>query len=374
VRCTHIGVVALGLTASMPAAAQSIDLSATVEGAAGYAVNPQLRPGERGGAGFGRVSISPVLSRATALSQTVLSGSYRREQYFSSFGRTQSITASLGHNQAFTEHLRGNIGVNYTQADNLLLNPDIDLSQVNSLTDGRKTKSLSAQAGLSWTIGADDSVNLSGQYAHSRSGTGLLANSYNQYSGDVSYLHAISAWTRIGVRSSYSYFDNSAFSSTSIGPGVVIDHSFTPIWKLNGDVGIIIQRSGAPVNSTSTSLGFHLSLCGTYPRTTMCLLAGRQTSASAFGGQQVQTNVGASYSYKLTELSSISASANYGRNGGGAPNSGSSQVFRASANYNRTLTERISIGVEATGGYYKNGVTGNARSIEGSAYARVKIG
>jgi hypothetical protein len=370
---SKIAALALGLIA-VPAAAQSIDFSTIVEGGAGYAINPQLRPGASDGAGFGRITISPVLARTTPISQTTLGASYRREEYFNAFGHTQTVTGSLAHSQSFTEHFRVNIGASYVQSDNLLLNPDVDVSQVTNSSDGRKTENLSANAGLSWAMGANDNLSLSAQYGHGRSGEGLLARSYDQYSGDVSYLHSISAWTQVGVRSSVSYYDNSGLSSTSVGPGIVVQHSFNQIWKLNADVGVVVQRSGSPINSTSTSLGFHFGLCGTYPRSSICLSASRQSSASAYGGQNIQTSAGATYSYRLTELSNVSGSVSYGRSSGGTIGSFRSEIFRANANYNRTLTERLSVGAEASGGYYNNGVSGNARSLQGSVYVRVKIG
>jgi hypothetical protein len=156
---------------------------------------------------------------------------------------------------------------------------------------------------------------------------------------------------------------------------LAITQAFSSIWKLDADIGIIFQHIGTPVNSDSKGLGFHASLCGTYPRSTICVSAGRHTSGSAFGGLRRQTSVAIDYSYRMSERSTLSLDASYANNKSTNIDSFSdTDIFRGNVDYNRRLSERWSVGVEARGGYRKGQFLGKAHSLAGSAYLRVKIG
>jgi hypothetical protein len=353
-----------------------LDLSAIAEGHLGYAMNPKLQSGEDGGAGYVGIRISPLLTRTTSISTTTLAGTYRREQYFNTFGNTESISGSFAHNQSLSEHLKVGVSANYLRSNNVLLNGSEDPVQIEDFSVGRRSTSISGGASLSWQMSANDSFTADGMYIHQTSQNGGLSRRFDEYLGNFGYLHALNARTQIGFRNNVTFYQTPGqASSRSIGPAIAITQAFNSVWKLDADVGIIFQHLGAPINSDNKGLGFHAMLCGTYPRSSLCFLASRQSSGSAFGGLRRQFSASVQYSYKLTERSSLSAMATYANNKNSTVETISdSDIFRGNVDYNRQLSERLSAGVEARGGYRKSKLQGSARSVAGSAYLRVKIG
>ncbi|WP_404711689.1 hypothetical protein [Sphingomonas sp. MMS24-J13] len=376
------------LFAAAPVGAQPLDFSATVDAHLGYAVNPQLVTGEDAGSGYGGITVSPLLSKATSVSQTTLGGTYSREQYFSNYGHTESESVTFNHNQTFSEYLRGGVNAGYTRSNNLLLNGNEDLVQLGNFATGGTTSILSAGANLSWQATGKDSFTADGNYIHQKTDNFGFSNTFDEYVADVGYMRALNARTKIGVRTNVTFYHSpiqnfgggpEGGNNRTIGPALAWQQIISPIWNLDADVGIIFQHSGTPFPSDSKGLGFHARLCGTYPRSTICFSGARQSSGSAFGGLRQQLTFSVTYTYRLTELSSFSLNGIYSKNSNGNGNGinnafADSDVFRGSIDYNRKLTDRLSVGVEGRGGYLKRRSFGSARSLAGSAYLRVKIG
>lgn len=383
----RIATAALVLMAA-PAGAQPLDFSATVDAHLGYAVNPQLVTGENSGSGYGGVTISPMLSKMTSVSQTTLGGTYSREQYFSNYGHTDSESVSFDHNQTFSEYLRGGVNASYSRSNNLLLSDSSDLAQLGNFSTGGTTTTISGGANLSWQATGKDSFTADADYIHQKTENFGFDSSFDEYVADFGYLRALSARTKIGLRTNITFFHSpienfgggpEGGNSRTIGPALAIQQILSPIWKLDADVGIIFQHADTPVTSNSKGLGFHARLCGTYPRSNICFTAARQSSGSAFGGLREQLTFSVVYSYRISELSTFSLNGTYSKNTNGSGNTfnsayADSDIFRGSIDYNRKLNDKLSIGVEGRGGYIKRGSFGSAHSLAGSAYLRVKIG
>jgi hypothetical protein len=377
VRSSNLAAIAFLLAAS-PAAAQPLIFSGDVEGHLGYAVNPKLTSGRDDGAGYGGFRFNPQLSQSDALSKTVLSVAYQREQYFSAFGHTQSISAKMSHDRTLSEHLKGGLQASYQRSNNLLLSSDVDPSELDNFSGGRTTESMRGSASLAWQASARDTIDMSGFYQHQKSESRGVAQEYDLYGGNLGYLHTLSARTVVGVRASISKYSTGVATladSTSIAPTLVLQQRLNAVWRLEADVGVSFQRQGAPANTTNKGLSFHLSLCGTYPRSTLCIVASRQTTASAFGGLRQQLSGAVNYSYRLTERSTVSLQGTYVDSKANRFDTvSSSEIFRGEIDYNRALSRRLSAGVEARGGYRKSATFGSAHSLAASAYLRLKIG
>lgn len=364
---------AFGLMA-FPANAAPIDFSSDIEGHVGYALDPRLQTDRNASAGFGRIRIAPLLTQATSLSQTTLSADYQREQYTNSYGDTQSISAVLAHTQALTEHLHTTVSASYFNSDNVLLGNTVDPALLDGLSDSNKAWNAQANGSLTWQLSRRDSITAGGIYAHGESRSSILDRSYDEYGGNFTYLRALNARTSIGIRMNATRYNTTTVDTTSLSPALVLQQALSPIWKLNADVGVIIQRNGAPFDKTSTGLGFHGSLCGTYPRTTVCVTVARDNSASAFSGARRQLSASATYTRKLTELSTLSLDATFLRDDASVVSFvRNSKILRADADYNRRLSERLSAGLQARGGYRSSDFS-SARSLAGSVYVRWKIG
>ncbi len=373
------------LLVATPAAAAPLDFSATVDAHVGYAINPRLESDNDQGTGYGGITIAPVLSKTTSVSQTTLGATYSREQYFSKFGDTQSVSANFNHNQTFSEYLRGGVTAAYSRSNNLLLNGN-DVAQVENYSLGGTTSTITGGANLAWQATAKDSFTADGTYIHQRTHYSQTESTFDEYIADVGYLHALNARTKIGLRTNVTFY-NSPFAgnpigyggtnSRTIGPAFAIQQVLSPAWNLDADVGVLFQHTGGIVSHDSTGLGFHVSLCGTHPRSTVCFTAARQSSGTSFGGLRQQLSFGVTYTYRMTELSTLTLAGTYSKNSDPVLNLAGlseSNIFQGNIDYNRKLSTRWSVGVEARGGYLTRQAFGSAHSVEGSAYLRVKIG
>lgn len=373
------GTALLILTAA-PAAAQPIDFSGSVDGHLGYAVNPRLaRNRNDDGSGSASIGIDTALSQSTAVSETRLSANYQREQYFTNLGSTQSISAELSHSQSLSEALKINLSTSYSNSNNVLLGNS--LSDTTGLTDfslGGKTWSIGANGSLSWRMTGKDSLDLSALYIHQRSVSDVFRRSYDNYSGNFNYLHALNARTKIGLRTNATIYRSALSNSTSIGPALALSQILSPIWVLNADVGVNFQhiqgQSGAS-GSNGSSLGFHGSLCGTYPRSSLCFTAAQENSASAFGGLRRQLSGSVDFKYQLSPHSNISLQASATRSKANQFDAiDDSNILRGQISYERMLSMRLSVGAEGRGAYLKSQGFGTARSVAGSVFARMKFG
>ena len=360
--------------AAAPAYAKPIDFSAVIEGHAGYGINPRLDTDRSSGAASGRVRFSPMLTAETSVSQTTLQGDYQREQYTNSYGHSQSVSGTLSHDQALSEHLQTAFSAGYFRSNNILLNDTIDPGLLGDIASSQKLWRAQATGSVTWQMSARDQISGGVNYAHEVADFFTSQSNYDQYGANFTYLRTLNARTKVGLRMNVSRFKTQIDGdSTSLSPSVVVHQRLSAIWQLDADVGVIIQRSGTPADVTSKGLGFHATLRGTYPRSSICLTVGRDNSATAFNGVRRELIASARYSYRLTELSTISARASFLHNDSNSFIAASSTVVRGDIEYDRKLTQRLSAGVEGRGGYRKS-LNGSGKSISGSAYVRFQIG
>jgi len=369
-----------------PAGAEPIIFSGAIEGRLGYGSNPLLRNNSSTASGFGQFSFQPVLSYLTETGKTSLVGNFTREQYFRHYDHSQSITGSLTHDQRFSERLSGMAGVGYTRTDNPLLGAAFDSDVTDLLAVGQTTTRIYGDASLQFQPTARDSFSVGGNVSHTTYGGGrttLIPRDYDQYGGNVGYSHALNARTKLGLQVSATQMRSKYYPDTrSIQPAVTISQVLNPIWTFNGSVGVIFQDVPGPFGHQSASLGFNGALCGTYPRTTVCVSGGRQSVSSGIGGLRNTIQASLTLNHKLTERSSISAAASYTDAHsvstalvGDDPRIARSQrVFLIRADYSRDITQRISAGFGARGQFRNISRYGSTHGIAGTINIRAKIG
>ena len=365
--------------AAAPAiAAQPFIFSGYLEGRLGYGTNPFLTSGQSSAAGFGGFTFSPSLSRSTAVSTTTLAGSYDREQYFNRYGHTETYAANVSHRQQLSEHATVSGSVRYLLSDNPLVTPSSDaIVLVDPLSSGTRTRTLSGDANLDWTPTGRDNFNFGVNAQHSTYSNGLFSGSdYDQYGGNIGYLRTLSARTKLGVRVYYSRYTSENFSSgSSLAPSLAIDQVLSPIWKANGDIGLVIQRTDGPFSRTTTGLGFHANLCGTYPRSSICFAAARSTSGSGVGGFSRTTSASVTASHRLSERGTLTAFASYEETGANrSVLFTNARIYQGRLDYSHQLTQRLSGGV--TGRYQRSdyGGFGSANAVAGTVNLRWQIG
>lgn len=137
----------------------------------------------------------------------------------------------------------------------------------------------------------------------------LLLNSYTSYGAQLGYSRALSETRSIGVGLGVSSVDYARTGTTTIfSPRVSYVQRIRGGWTLTGSVGAALVREGG---ASATSLSGEVSLCRTALRSALCLSASRQPSVTGLGNVGSQTAIGASYSYRLAERTTLSASAGY---------------------------------------------------------------
>ncbi len=365
------------LASATAAASEPVVLSGYVEGRLGYGSNPFLDPGNGTGAGSAGFSLAPVLSRSTARTETTLSGFYNRDQYFRTYGHSQTISIAASHTAKVRENLTLTLGASYAQTDNPLFSPILDTGLLNDFTVGQKSRQVSGNGEIQWQATGKDSFHLGANAVHaSYPGNFVGVGGYDQYGGNFGYLRTLNARTSAGIEVTGSVYRSDVNpDSRSIQPAFALQRTLNAIWKFDGNIGIILQHTSGPNGGSSKGLGFQANLCGTYPRFSVCVSGARQSTPSGFGGLRISTNALVTVSTQLTEHSSLSGNVSYQfSNSQRVAALREGKVFQAQLNYQRDLTRRLSAGAGASYQTRTLGGYGSAHSVAGTINIRMKIG
>ncbi len=345
-------VVATGAIGIIPASRVNASITAggIVDVHGGYGSNPFFSLNSLGGTPVGGATVTVKVVRQAGTSRTELSGTADLEQYAKHYGLAQDYVARIFHNQQLTEKLAVMGGLSYENS----LNPQpsystrsSDLVPLNDLlTVGQRQYRYSGDLNFTYEPNARNLYQFGFNGTHSGF-TGGIGSSYNQYGGSLGYLRTISARTRIGVQGGYSAVQSKRYPfSRSFNIGLQLMQKIDTYWEFNGGVSYILQRQGG---LSFKNIGFNGSLCGKYPRFTVCVLGSRQAAASGLGGQRTDTQGGLRFDYKVTEHSTIQLSSTYDLSQATGSSVPTQKYYDAAASYRRILTPRLSVG--ASGRY-----------------------
>lgn len=382
----------LGVAAAAPAAAQQVEFSGVLQGDIGYGSNPLLRAGVTGSTGQASGSFAPRLIYRTAKSSTTLAGAYSRQQYFTHFGYTDSLRASLVRTDQVTEYLSSTIQGSFSSTNRATIDTFADIGN-EPLNIGRRTYRSTGQYQLQYQASARDQFSYSAgiehlAYGKNSTSTGLPgfgASSYTQYSVNGGYNRVVDPRTTIGAQISLMAVRSELYpDSRTISPSLTVKRQLTAIWEVDGHVGVVFQHIGGSFPSSSTNLSYGLNACAAYPRTHFCASAEHATTASGFGALRKNTSVSANLTEELTEKSRLALSANYSRSssdtsliGLGLPISARNTRTRAviaTVRYDRDLSRRISAGVGGNYQWRRTAISGSGRAISATIHVTAKLG
>jgi hypothetical protein len=345
-------VVATGAIGVIPTARVNASITAggVIDVHGGYGSNPFFSATSPGGTAVGGATATLRLVRQSGKSRTELSATVDLEEYAKHYGLQQDYVARLFHNQQLTEKLAISGALSYENSVNPLPSYSTrssDLGPLNDLlTVGQRLYRYTGELNATYEPDTRNLYQFGINGAHSGFTSGA-GSSYNQYGGTIGYLRTISSRTRIGVQGGYSAVQSKRYPfSQSFSIGLQLMQKIDTYWEFNGGVSYILQRQGG---LSFKNIGFNGSLCGKYPRFTVCVLGSRQAAASGLGGQRTDTQAGARFDYKVTEHSTVQLSATYDLSkatGSGIPEQ---KYLDAAASYRRELTPRLSVG--ASGRY-----------------------
>jgi hypothetical protein len=233
-----------------------------------------------------------------------------------------------------------------------------------------RTKTLSGNAGLGFSLSPHDSLNLAVRGTRVRfPSSSNLSRSYDSYGGSLSYMRAIAANTSLGASfdvSRHDYVDPNLGNGTQYSPSLRLSTRLAPRLSFNASAGLTFSNTDILGGSrNATSFSGSIGLCHGGDRANFCLNGSRSVSPTSLGGSSHVTALGSSYRYKLTERSTIGASLSYSRaqsvQGLGNVNTDYGQ---ASLTYSRQVLEKLSAVVSLS---YSDAF--NAGSVRGANYS-----
>lgn len=341
--------VAASAAATIPFAAAdaaNVQFSGLVDLHAGYGSNPFFDVASPGPSALGGATVSVALDRITAKSRTTVTGEADINQYLRHYGNTQNYSATLRHNQQISQVLAFAVDAEYDNAINpspsfSTKSPDLQ-PQGDLLTVGQRIRRVSGGADLTWEPNDRDlfQAGINGSHA---SFSGGNASAYNSYGASVGYLRTFSARTKIGLQAAASQVKSSAYpDSRSYTLGLQVIQQISAVWKFDGGLSLILQSQ---LGESFKTIGFNGSLCGAYPRFTVCAVGSRLSAPSGLGGLRTDTQAGARLNYKLTPRSTLDLSATYDISKSGNHILPTQKYYEIAATYRRELTQRLSFGV-----------------------------
>lgn len=378
-------LVLAGLALATSAAAQPVQFSAVVRGELGYGTNPFLQSGVTGGSAFASITVSPQLSYETARSSTVLNGGYTRNEYFHRFGYTDSASVNLSRIDKLSEYLTSTATASYSTSNRAFTSDPQLLVTNDPLNIGRRTRVADGSYQLQWQPSAADRFTIGGDIERLSYGgrhgaiPSTIFSSYTQYAVNAGYDRSIDARTSVGLQGRISEVHSHYYPDSRIyQPSITAKRQLSAIWTIDAHVGVIFEKTLGVNGESNTSLSFGANLCGTYPRTRVCISGERTRAPSGYGSLRADTSVLVTVSHDLTEHSRVNFNADYYRTSDdrivNVPVIGSSRFWLVSGDYDHDISRRLSAGF---GGNYQWRSTrgfGSAHSISATVHLAAKLG
>lgn len=340
-------------------------LSATVS--AGFDSNPFLADFADPEAASIRFQLAPSLSRSSERNTYRLTGRIEHIEYLGQYESLQNFGADFAASHRANERLeidgallfRSNILA--TNLANPFFNddtvPDIGAPPVgNDITvigQGQRRDQFGADLGLSYALSEHENLRWSVTARADRFGTEGLVDS-NFIATQFQYEHQVNGGLAIGAVIDASLIDFTEAGrgdAQTVTPQAQVTAEITPRLEASASVGVAITRlEFGSFDETTTALAGNVSLCNRGERANFCVNGSRQVLPAAIGGALIQTAVGASYSYRLSERDTLQLNANYGfASQPTGATFGDFETVNASARYERRLDERTRLFV--SGGY-----------------------
>jgi hypothetical protein len=337
-----------------------IRASTDVTASTGWSSNPFAETGKDLSSAFVEVDVRPTISLVHEHSDIALTGLFDYQHYFRDYSDSNDYGVGLDYSGTPTARLTTHAAVNYDSSiiggyDALspVVNPALPLPPVTTGPDlalvGTKVRrrTLAFAGDLSYALSEYDTVTANAYYTESRYGGAISASNYNSYGGGLGYSRRVSAHLQLGVQGSvsrYAYQGGLGNSDVYSVQGTFKDQ-LSDRWSVNGALGV--SFSSQTLGGNSTNLTGSIQLCRLGPRSTFCVNGNDAVLPTGGAGTVDSKSAGASYSYHLTEHSTVSLSGQYSHNdtptGRFLANDGryANSYITLSGTYDRTLRPRV---------------------------------
>ena len=218
------------------------------------------------------------------------------------------------------------------------------LNDIGLLGTRDRRRSVYATGGLSAGVSERDTVTASIYGDASRYRESGATSDYDGYGGNLGYSRRLSDYVDAGLQSSFSRYEyNSASGDTNVysiqATGSV---RLNTRWTAQGALGVSLIDSNGVGTTGATSFSGNINVCRRGEQSNMCVVATRSARATGFNGAQYVTIVGANWSLRLNERSSLSLNGSYQQEGGlRALNAVQNQYLAVSPSFSRQLRERL---------------------------------
>jgi hypothetical protein len=354
-----LATVALFAAPDAAFAQSDIRVSADANAGIGYSNNPFTQTTGDTGSIVAEVRVAPQIKLIDEHSTITFSGSAQYQRYLRRYGDSLDWGGALGYSGTPAEHVKANLNVSYASSivggssfDPGLTDPSLPNPPIVSGTDialfgtRDRVRTLRGNGDLTFALSARDTLAGGAYYIRSRYSQFGAIGDYDGYGGSLSFSRQVSEYLQLGLQGSVARYDYAGALGDSMIYSTQIAFSATlaPRWKADGSFGVTFVD--ANVGNSSTSLSGNLRLCRSSARGDFCLYARRAALPTGVTGVQNETSVGANYSYKVSERGTITASADYTRNGNNQPFIvGQNEYLRGSLGYERVVKERIRFSV-----------------------------
>lgn len=388
-----LGAAAIGQCVLPSAASAEAVFSTDVSAGVGIASNPYLLTGPKTDSGNASISVTPRVVVKEAASTFELTGTIQHTEYFRRYSSTQSYSADANYDRVLSAQtkMRASFGFDssITSANDIFIDPIggvIDpalppiIGDVTLNGTSQRRNAFRGFAGIYHTISPRSQINLSysGSLLRFPSGGGL--DEFNNFGQNLSYSRRLNARLSLGASLNVSrtdYLRTRLGDATVISPQLTTELQIDARWSLNASAGASVSRiNDAFGRSSTTSISGTLGVCRRGDRSNFCLDASRSAVPSSLNGLRTQTSIGASYGYRLSERTDLSATANYSRASQALVGVGSAPVeyFNGSLTLSRQINPRLYGFV--SGGYgdsYQSGLQQRA-NIQGNVGLRYRLG
>ena len=346
---------------SLAHASDNVLASADVSANAGYSSNPFSVAGSNTGSGYAQIQVAPKVQITSERSVIVVSGTAAYERYFQHYADSHDFGAGLDYSGTPSQRVKTHLALHYDNSivgQGALISGAIDPTQPSApVTSGTdlslygsrdRLQTLQANGDVNFVLSARNSLVTSAHYVRSRYDQFAATGDYDGYGGSAGFSHRVSEHLQLGLQGSISHYQyQTALGDTTVySPQFSFSATLSAYWKMDGAVGASFVNSS--INGNSTALSGNLNLCRSTPRSTFCLTARRASLPTGTSGTQNEILAGGTYSYKISEHDSLSASASYTKNSAAQLNFlGASEYLNGSIGFDHALSQRIHVNLTA---------------------------
>lgn len=401
----HIGALGAAATCLTPlvgAADPVVRTSATATASVGYESNPFLLNTQQDtGAASAQIDLRPTVTITDARANGSIQGFYNRTQYFSKYNGNDNAGIAANANYQLSPRfsfntsagfstgvIGNNNGFSLVQSAVSTVTPSIDGSTVttpgiapvptnpilgngNFLPGGtigvpggdaglfglrQRRNTLNASVGAAYQPDTRStwSANAFGErttYPGQESSV-FFAQDFTTYGGSLGYNRRVTEALSIGVRGSVTIADyQGQGTSRFYSPQATLTYQLSQRLRADVSLGASFLHTSGPFGAdrNSTIVSGSANLCRVDELTNYCVFLSRSPGVNGFAGANTTTSVGASYSRRVGEFSTLSASASFVHSAFSGTQVINPQVqignqdnWVVSGTYSRRLSQRLS--------------------------------